>query len=128
MYVSEIVPINGTKEIKFKHNRSKYLKRNCKREKCLNGDIKGVFSGRKWKNCDDFNLNTRIPWFSSFADSITALSTARFGISYQLLYFICMCWLNVATYIWKVHNGKIETISFVVKFHLQPYLAVIVYV
>jgi hypothetical protein len=25
--------------------------------------------------------------------------------------------LNVATYKWKVHNGKIENISFAIKFH-----------
>jgi hypothetical protein len=33
------------------------------------------------------------------------------------------CW-NVATYKWKVHNGKIEIISFVVKFRSQPTLNV----
>jgi hypothetical protein len=32
------------------------------------------------------------------------------------IYSICRCCLNVATYKWKVHNGKIEIISFVVKF------------
>jgi hypothetical protein len=39
------------------------------------------------------------------------------GISYQLrdIYSICRCCWNVATYEWKVHNGKIEIISFVVK-------------
>jgi hypothetical protein len=40
------------------------------------------------------------------------------GISYQLrdIYSICRCCWNVATYKWKVHNGNIEIISFVVKF------------
>jgi hypothetical protein len=41
------------------------------------------------------------------------------GISYHLrdIYSICrFCW-NVATYKWKVHNGNIEIISFVVKFY-----------
>jgi hypothetical protein len=40
------------------------------------------------------------------------------GISYHLreIYSICRsCW-NVATNKWKVHNGNIEIISFVVKF------------
>jgi len=31
-----------------------------------------------------------------------------------VLHSICMCCLHVATYIWKVHNGKIAIISFVV--------------
>jgi len=38
------------------------------------------------------------------------LGTRSSGISYQLrdIYTICRhCW-NVATYKWKVHNGKIE--------------------
>jgi len=33
------------------------------------------------------------------------------------------CW-NVTTYKWKVHNGKIEIISFVVNFHSLPALTV----
>jgi uncharacterized protein YqkB len=32
------------------------------------------------------------------------------------IYSICRCCWNVATYKWKVHNRKIEIISFVVKF------------
>jgi hypothetical protein len=32
------------------------------------------------------------------------------------MYSICRCCWNIATYKWKVHNGKIEIISFVVKF------------
>jgi hypothetical protein len=32
------------------------------------------------------------------------------------IYSICRCCWNVATYKWKVHNEKIEIISFVVKF------------
>ena len=40
------------------------------------------------------------------------------GLSNQLreIYSICRCFWNVVTYKWKVHNGKIEIISFVVKF------------
>ena len=40
------------------------------------------------------------------------------GISYHLrdIYSICQCCWNVATYKWKLHNGNIEIISFVVKF------------
>ena len=33
-----------------------------------------------------------------------------------ILYSICKCCWNVATYKWKVHNGNIEIIPFVVKF------------
>jgi hypothetical protein len=46
------------------------------------------------------------------------IGTTSSGISYQLreIYSICRCCWNVATYEWKVHNGKIEIISFVVKF------------
>ena len=50
----------------------------------------------------------------------------RSGISYQLrdIYSICRCCWNVATHKWKVHNGKIEIISFVVKFRSLVLLAV----
>ena len=34
---------------------------------------------------------------------------------------MCRCCWNVATYKWKVHNGKIEIISFVVKFLTAPH-------
>ena len=34
----------------------------------------------------------------------------------RIVYFICRCCRNVATYKWKVHNGKVKIISFVVKF------------
>ena len=46
------------------------------------------------------------------------LGTTSSGISYQLryIYSICRCCWNVATCKWKVHNGKIEIISFVVEF------------
>jgi hypothetical protein len=61
------------------------------------------------------------------------IGTTSSGISYHLrdiysicrccwnvatydIYFICRCCWNVATYKWKVHNGIIEIISFVVKF------------
>jgi hypothetical protein len=45
------------------------------------------------------------------------IGTTSSGISYQLrdIYSICRCCWNVATYEWKVHNGKIEIISFVVR-------------
>jgi hypothetical protein len=37
-------------------------------------------------------------------------------VSSEDIYSICRCCWNVATYKWNVHNGKIEIISFVVKF------------
>ena len=42
------------------------------------------------------------------------IGTTSSGISDQLrdVYSICRCCWNVATYKWKVHNGKIEIISF----------------
>ena len=50
------------------------------------------------------------------------IGTTSSGIAYQLrdIYSICRCCRNVATYKWKVHNEKIEFISFVVKFRSQP--------
>jgi hypothetical protein len=41
------------------------------------------------------------------------IDNTSLGISDQLrdIYSICRCSWNVATYIWKVHNGKIEIIS-----------------
>jgi hypothetical protein len=38
------------------------------------------------------------------------IGTTSSGISYHLrdIYSICRCCWNVATYKWKVHNGKIE--------------------
>jgi hypothetical protein len=38
------------------------------------------------------------------------IGTTSSGISYQLrdIYSICRCCWNVATYEWKVHNGKIQ--------------------
>jgi hypothetical protein len=46
------------------------------------------------------------------------IGTKSSGISYHLrdIYSICQCCWNVATYKWKLHNGNIEIISFVVKF------------
>jgi hypothetical protein len=46
------------------------------------------------------------------------IGTTSSGILYHLrdIYSICRCCWNVATYKWKVHNGKIEIISFVIKF------------
>jgi hypothetical protein len=48
------------------------------------------------------------------------IGTTSSGISDQLrdIYSICRCCWDVATYKWRVHNGKIEIISFVVKFGL----------
>jgi hypothetical protein len=42
----------------------------------------------------------------------------RSGISYHLrdIYSICRFFWNVAAYKWKVHKGKINIISLVVKF------------
>ena len=40
------------------------------------------------------------------------------ALEYQInseIYSICRCCWNVATYKWKVYNGKIEIISFVIK-------------
>jgi hypothetical protein len=37
-------------------------------------------------------------------------------VSIERYKLICRCCWNVATYEWKVHKGKIEIISFVVKF------------
>ena len=46
------------------------------------------------------------------------IGTTSSGISYHPrdIYSICRCCWNVATYNWKVHNGKIEIISFVINF------------
>jgi hypothetical protein len=53
---------------------------------------------------------------------ITGFVTRVTQISYQLreIYSICRCYWNVATYEWKVHDGKIEIISFIVKFRSLP--------
>jgi hypothetical protein len=44
------------------------------------------------------------------------IGTVSSGISDKLrdIYSICRSYMNVATYKWKVHSGKIEIISFVV--------------
>ena len=56
------------------------------------------------------------------------IGTTGSGISNHLrdtgIYSICRCCWNVATYKWKVHNGKIEIISFGVKFPSLPTLTV----
>ena len=46
------------------------------------------------------------------------IGTTISGMSYHLrdIYSICRCCWNVAIYKWKVHNEKIEIISFVVEF------------
>jgi hypothetical protein len=49
------------------------------------------------------------------------IETTSSGMSDQLrdIYSICRyCWI-IVTYKWKVHNGKIVIISFVVRFHLN---------
>jgi hypothetical protein len=48
----------------------------------------------------------------TFRNIDDVLSTSS-GIAYKLrdIYSICRCWWNVATYKWKVHNGKIEIID-----------------
>ena len=70
-------------------------------------------------------LTKRNPWFSSFLVSSNSLSRKSWSepqaLEYRIIweiyiYSICRCCWNVATYKWKVHNGKIEIISFVVKF------------
>jgi hypothetical protein len=50
------------------------------------------------------------------------IGTPNSGILYHLrdIYSICRCCWNVASYEWKVHNEKIEVISFVVR--LRPRL------
>ena len=73
---------------------------------------------------NQFNFTRRNHWSNSFIVSSISLSrkslkgTTSSGISYHLrdIYCICRCCWNVAIYKWKVHNGKIEIISFVVKF------------
>ena len=49
------------------------------------------------------------------------IGTTSSGISYQLrdIYSICRCCWNVATYEWKVHNGKIEIIAFLENYEQQ---------
>jgi hypothetical protein len=69
---------------------------------------------------NQFNFTRRNHWSNSFIVSSISLSrkslkgTTSSGISYHLrdIYSICRCCWNVATYKWKVHNGKIEIISF----------------
>ena len=43
-------------------------------------------------------------------------------------YSICRCCWNVATYKWKVHNGKIKIISFVVKINLWYNKWLVIYI
>ena len=55
------------------------------------------------------------------------IATISSGISNQLrdIYSICRCCWNVATYKLKIHNGKIEIISFVVQIRpIQPSLSI----
>ena len=54
------------------------------------------------------------------------IGATRSRISYHLrdIYSICMCCWNGATHQWKVHNGKIDIISFVVEFCAEPPLIV----
>ena len=74
---------------------------------------------------NDFNLTNRnplvqyLPCQQQPTIKEILIGTTSSGISYQLrdIYSICRCCWNVATYKRKVHKGKIEIISFVVKFH-----------
>jgi hypothetical protein len=68
---------------------------------------------------DEFSLTTKTSCFNSVLVSSIHLSSK----SYQLIdiYSVCMCCWNVAAYKWKVHNGKINIISFVVKFRCRNY-------
>ena len=58
------------------------------------------------------------------------IGTTNSGISYQLreIYSIFRCCWNVATYKWKVHNGKIEIISFCGKYVIYTLIQLILYV
>ena len=68
---------------------------------------------------DEFSLTTKNSCFNSVLVSSGHLSSK----SCQLIdiYSVCMCCWNVAAYKWKVHNGKINIISFVVKFRCRNY-------
>ena len=61
---------------------------------------------------------------SSIKEILIGATTS--GISYHLrdIYSICRCCWKGATHKWKVHNGTIEIVSFVVKFHSLPPLIV----
>jgi hypothetical protein len=48
------------------------------------------------------------------------IGTTNYRISDQLR-DICRCHWNVATYKWKVHNGKIEIMSFVVHCNVSSF-------
>jgi hypothetical protein len=69
----------------------------------------------------NFLLITQITFSIFQRYGIILICTTGSGISYQLrdVYSICRCCWNVATYQWKVHNGKIEIISFVENFEQQ---------
>jgi hypothetical protein len=53
---------------------------------------------------------------SSIKEILIGATSSRISYYLRDIYSICMCCWNDATYKWKVHNGKIEIISFVVKF------------
>ena len=62
-----------------------------------------------------FNLTNRNPSFSSVVVSSNPLSRTYWyepqALQQRDIYSICRCCWNVATYKWKVHDGKIEIIS-----------------
>jgi len=61
-------------------------------------------------------------WFSRFLVNSNPLSRKSWkepqDLEYRIIFICRYCW-NVATHKWKVHNGKIEIISFVVKLVLN---------
>ena len=79
-------------------------------------------TGSEWTILGFFQFSRMCgnPGFSSILVSSNPLSSkpTSSGISDQLrdiyMYSICRCCWNVATYKWKVHNGKMEIISVVV--------------
>jgi hypothetical protein len=87
------------------------------------GSIHGLLKKNKRTLALSFNFTI------SYIDDVLSLYHSKFGyfvlsdlylnvhsgISNQLrdIYCIYRCSLNVATYIWKVHNGNIKIISFV---------------
>jgi hypothetical protein len=82
---------------------------------CEEHIIQGLLRKNEKKLARCFNFTFR------YIDDVLSLNNSRFGDcvdSYHLreIYSICKCCWKVATYKWKVHNGKIEIISFVVRF------------
>jgi hypothetical protein len=78
--------------------------------------IQGLLRKHEKKLGRSFNFKFR------YIYDVLSLNNSRFGdfvdriypIELRDKYSICICCWNVATYKWKVRNGKIEIISFVV--------------